>query len=106
MGELVEVWPDPRIERLEEQLARARRERDEYADEVHRLNGVVRLQTSAATSAAASAYTAIERLQFWEALVNAAAEWAGETKRDRREELAMQLYDLALAEHARRSNAS
>jgi len=64
------------VEALREKLERAERERDDYQSECHTLNERLKGMTSAASSAAASTVTAIERIQEMEKVVLAAETWA------------------------------
>lgn len=54
------------------QIAKLRSEVAYYQDQLHEANERIRMMTSAATSAAASTVTAIERIQEMEKVVNAA----------------------------------
>lgn len=54
---------------------RAERERHEYRDQVHVLNERIGRMTDAALKAAATTTTALDRLQFYEAIVNAVVAW-------------------------------
>lgn len=60
---------------LRERLERAERERDYYQNQWHYAEELKRQMTSAASSGAAVATTAIERLQLWEPVVDAGVEW-------------------------------
>lgn len=61
-------------QRMEAQL-RYMRERDEYRAQVHELTEKLRNMTSAATGAAASTVTALDRLLELEPLIDAALDW-------------------------------
>jgi hypothetical protein len=54
------------------EVARLKRDVEYYRDQLHEANERIRMMTSAATSAAASTVTAIERIQEMEKVVNAA----------------------------------
>lgn len=61
-----------KIDSLNEQLERARRERDEYREQVHTLAERVRSMTSAATAAAGTAAAALTKLQRYKTLADVA----------------------------------
>jgi len=58
-----------------ERASRAERERDEYQAQVHGLAERCSNMTSAASSAAGSTVIALERLQEYQEVVNAAVDW-------------------------------
>lgn len=66
----------PDVEDLRRQLAAAQREAAEYREQVHALTERTRNMTSAASSAAATTVTAIERIQEMDLVVKAAEAWA------------------------------
>jgi chromosome segregation ATPase len=63
------------VDELQAKIRRTERERDEYQAQVHTLTERVSAMTSAASSAAASTVTAIERIQEMEKVLKAAEAW-------------------------------
>lgn len=106
MAELVEVCPDPRIARLDEKVSRLTRERDDAERRAAAALAKVREYQGAVRDLSATLQATLTRLEFYQPLIDVAAEWAGETRREQRAVLAAQLYQLALAEVARRTEAS
>lgn len=100
-------------ETLTGKLATAHMERDEYQDKYHKAHEVQAQMTNAATMAAASAATALERLQHHEAIVNAVADYGEALLRGpegiaggHRAQSADKLRRLAIEEAQRRRNKS